>query len=782
MQLGFWASLEISLQTWVGILIARTSARFAWNAPVLQVMCPQDRGVFDRHEACAMGIRVIVGRGMAAFAAVALIVTASAAWAQSPGAPASLDVKAPIPEAFDYSMTTFGAKEGAPVVFALTQTPDGLLWCATPQGLFRFDGVRFKPDERVRKYIGRIASDRQGTIYISYEFGGAGRIIGGRYEDISAGLPQATLKKFAFDQAMNAWATTTIGVFEFINHRWQAVGASRGIPDNEIAGSIGTLPDGSIWVVDIRDPAKAWLKPPSSTNFQAISSHELWLPLFGVTPAEVPADLVSTFDDLLLGNTLSSNFARDRSNVVWRFGFERVGRFYVTTDHGARHLVNENEIPGLPAQSSFSGFFADRDGNIWLTSHKGLLRISENRLRSIFAKDSVRGMAIARGSRGDIWISSYEVPWLHYVNGVSTSMSLGKDVPDALFVDSSDRLWAVIFYVSGHRGDINHIDVLDPSGAASRIDLPASLTRTPVAIAENPTGGILLSSASGFYRYIDGNWISGIGRSDVPAKPALRLIPDEKGRLWMGWPDGDVALVGATSARVFPAKEVALGAIYAFSPHNEHVWIGGDNGIAVMQGNRVYPLWQTPDNPFKTVTGIVETPQHELWLNTASGLYRVAPDGVAQLLAGRSPKPELLELFNEEDGLQGPTPYFVPGPSLFQADDGRIWVARISGLNWLDPEHIPRNTTPAQAFIDSVTADDKLLPLVDGVLRVPPKTHNLRIDYTAPAPTMPDRMTFQYRLAGIDDTWQRAGTQRFASYTDPPPGMHAFKEIGRAHV
>jgi len=41
--------------------------------------------------------------------------------------------------------TVWGVNEGAPTeISALAQTEDGYLWIGSPQGLFRFDGVKFE--------------------------------------------------------------------------------------------------------------------------------------------------------------------------------------------------------------------------------------------------------------------------------------------------------------------------------------------------------------------------------------------------------------------------------------------------------------------------------------------------------------------------------------------------------------------------------------------------------------------------------------------------------------
>ena len=253
-------------------------------------------------------------------------------------------------------------------------------------------------------------------------------------------------------------------------------------------------------------------------------------------------------------------------------------------------------------------------------------------------------------------------------------------------------------------------------------------------------------------------------------------MPDRNGRLWLSWSDGHVGYMDATNAGIFDAKDVSLGPIYAIWPGKAHTWLGGEDGVAFTASNHVTPLWSGTDNPFKTVTGIVETERGELWINAAEGLYRIDQQGVTDLLSGHHPKPASMSLFSQEDGLQGgPGPY-APGPSLFEAGDGRIWISRLEGASWIDPNRILRNVEPSRAYIDGLEADNQKLSMVSGAARIPPNTHSLRIDYTSPELTAPDRVTFRYRLVGIDEDWQVVGSRRFALYTDPPLGRVGMTE------
>ena len=60
-------------------------------------------------------------------------------------------------------------------------------------------------------------------------------------------------------------------------------------------------------------------------------------------------------------------------------------------------------------------------------------------------------------------------------------------------------------------------------------------------------------------------------------------------------------------------------------------------------------------------------------------------------------------------------------------------------------------------------------------LEVGPHLRDLQIDYTSPTFSVPQKVTFRYRLDGYDDDWHEAGPRRQAFYTDVPPGKYTFR-------
>jgi signal transduction histidine kinase len=96
----------------------------------------------------------------------------------------------------------------------------------------------------------------------------------------------------------------------------------------------------------------------------------------------------------------------------------------------------------------------------------------------------------------------------------------------------------------------------------------------------------------------------------------------------------------------------------------------------------------------------------------------------------------------------------------------------------VDPAHMVRNLTPPPVHVEQIIADHKLY-LPDGGVRLPARTRDVEIDYTALSFTVPQKVSFRYRLEDRDPEWQDAGTRRQAFYTNLSPGPYRFHVIAR---
>jgi hypothetical protein len=102
-----------------------------------------------------------------------------------------------------------------------------------------------------------------------------------------------------------------------------------------------------------------------------------------------------------------------------------------------------------------------------------------------------------------------------------------------------------------------------------------------------------------------------------------------------------------------------------------------------------------------------------------------------------------------------------------------LWFANDTVLQVVDPHQLNENRIPPPVHIEQVVADRRNYSVRDNV-RLPPRTRDIEIDYTALSFAIPQKVQFRYKLDGRDRDWQEPGTRRQAFYSDLPPGQHRF--------
>jgi signal transduction histidine kinase len=674
----------------------------------------------------------------------------------------------------DYSITSFGPKEGAPPqVSSIAQTPDGFLWLASAQGLVRFDGARFVADDHVHGFVSSIASDSKGGVWLGYKFGGIGRLYQGRYEDASRGFPSRTTLIIVVDRMDVVWAQTTVGVFKFEGGSWSQVGPSEGLPADVTIRHIGLLDDGSVWMVGGPKVGEAWLRGPHGGKFVAVAMDDLWSRAFGARAADASPAIVSRFN-ALFSQTFQS-FARGPTGAVWHLG-GGLGRMH-WSEAGGKRIFVDDVFPEEVRPHALTTILRDREGNVWVGNVDGIEKISATRLHALAPRQVLLNANLTRSPTGEVWIGAYEGHGVYRASSgtVSEWRSEVEDIT-ALFADKLGGLWIFNFDMeepSAHGNDIEHVE---PNGVHTHLAYPPTLKRSPVAIADAPTGGLLISTPQGFFRYADGAWSEGLGRKDMPVGPALRLVADPLRGMWLSYPSGDIALMEEGRATIYPARDVALGTVFAIDPGKDRTWLAGDTGIAYIKDGHVTAPLAGSANPFVGARGILQARIGDLWINAARGVYRIDKAGVADLQRGSLPQHSSMDLFTDDDGLQGSIPDIIPALPLVEGADGRIWMSRLDGVSWLDPKTLLRNTVPAQAYVESVLVDGQQAPAGQSVT-IPPGTQHMQVNFTAPSLTRPDRVTFRYRLQGVDRAWQDATNRRFALYSNLSPGTYRFDVI-----
>jgi signal transduction histidine kinase len=205
-----------------------------------------------------------------------------------------------------------------------------------------------------------------------------------------------------------------------------------------------------------------------------------------------------------------------------------------------------------------------------------------------------------------------------------------------------------------------------------------------------------------------------------------------------------------------------------------HVWVGGEHGLARFDGHRFNAVTRQGGTSLPSVSGIIETAVGDLWLSTSEGAMKLPADDV-QRVVNNPLYVVRYTLLDFLDGMPG-TPVAVrPLPTMAEGTDGRLWFATSIGIAWTDPRHVVRNALKPTVDVQSIIADGVRYEPSAG-LRLPIRTRNLQISYTALSLSIPERVRFRYQL-GAEQPWQDVGARREAYFTDLAPGQYRFRVI-----
>jgi signal transduction histidine kinase len=725
-----------------------------------------------------------------AFMCVVVPVATSMARAQHPG-----------PAVAELDHATWTIRDGAPTgINALAQSADGVLWIGAMTGLYQFDGARFEAFEPPAGQtmpslsVSALLALPDGVLWIGYSRGGASRVARGRlvHYDQRAGLPDGSVTAFARDSAGDIWAATTTGLARFRGDRWQRIGTESGYPGG-MTSDLLVDRRGTLWAPTT---GGVFTLPRGATTFErgAVSLDPAGSG--GGTTREAPDGSVWGAS-LTLGLTRLSDptgqatavrAEAERLREAWGLLVDRHSNAWLADGAGLVRVPLALGPAGDPATltsrllpvtrvpvangAKANALLEDREGNVWVGTNHGLDRFRETKLTPAIFPRSVIRPALAAGEGGSVWVGSYSEPVFMVGDDVVSPPGSPTDISCA-HRDPNGGLWL------GGPGGLWYA----PAGGAAlgtrftRVALPDEAgTGVVQAIARSVGGDLWVSlrgdRATGVFRRRAGVW------SRVPSPPgvseelALTIVADSAGRIWLGYAGNRLVLATADSTHAYSDEDgLRLGAISAVFVRGSRVWVGGEGGIMVLDGDRFRAF--AASQMLRGITGIIETGDGDLWTNGAGGVTHITAAELRRALQSPDFRARA-ERFDYHDGLNGESPQVRPFPTAIQGTDGRLWFATESGVAWLDPANIKRNTLPPPVHIRALNAAGQRY---DAGTRValPARTSDVQIAYTASNLAMPDRVRFRYRLVGLDSVWKEAGARREAYYTNLGPGAYRFQ-------
>jgi len=691
----------------------------------------------------------------------------------------------------DYSHKAWGPQDGAPNdVVQFAQTTDGWLWLASPNGLFRFDGVRF---ERIDSLYGQplhstnvmgLLGTPDGSLWIGHRFGGVTQVSNGRLtlHPPDEGLPGGTVLSIAVGPDGAIWASTSRGLGHLAPgaRRFVTVGIDSGLPLVVMHKVLFTR-DGRQWVASAqgmyyRDPGaqryrRAWPQLPMASMDQAPDG-TLWASdgkdkHYRMYPSAPRGDLARRS----IPGGHGVHF--DRDGVMWTLKQEvlerRIAPYLAPGDgqhraEGAvaaatQQLGQNNGISGPLPQM----WFQDKEGNIWIGTSAGIDRLRRNRVRTLLTGVTLGspGVIPEPGGRvivGDISgpLRSGDATGLQTIVAPMPLHASHRAADGAVWVGDSTARW--------RRG---------PDGRWTRFSHPPAVSGHSInAMLQGSDGRMWVAMQRfGLFKVDRDDWRPNGDLAALPRDLPLALAGDAAGRVWVGYVGSRIACIDNGRVQVYgEADGLKLGNVQSLMVDGARIWAGGERGVAYLERGR----WFALAAPLRGISGMARTPDGDLWLHGAEGITRVAAADVDRVLA-RPGQALVFERFDALDGLRGSAQQGRPLPSLAQGSDGRLWFSTASNVATVDPRRIARNRLAPPVHIVALRANGRTYdgPRID----LPVGTGELEIAYTALSLTMPERVRFRYRMHGVDRDWQDAGPRRVAFYNSLQPGTYRFQTI-----
>jgi ligand-binding sensor domain-containing protein len=687
-----------------------------------------------------------------------------------------------------YGLDFWHESEGLPAsrVRRIVQTRDGYLWLGTAGGAVRFDGVSFtlfniqtgslKDDE-----VWALRETRDGGLWIGTLGGGATRFSQGTFTTYTkaTGLLDDVIRNIDEDTDGSVWFATTSGVNHYAQGAFTAYTTKQGLAGDVVIRIVARTKAGVFVVAGNRLQrltgdrfvTEDRLARPEEGRISSLTTGRdgsLWIVFEDGLVKQLKDDVVSTYP---LAGGLSArggSLCEDADGNVW---LGSLGGLLRLSEGQFRRVLSESENARLGTVLCLCG---DEEGNLWLGLEiNGLARLRRTQFMTLTAEDGLPNdstRTVFQDRTGTIWIgtaagfagwSGGQVRSYRELDGtpLSTVTSFAEDSDGTLWVGAGGRLFKL---------------------------RDGKLTRDPAwkgvfdikAIYCDRLGRMWIGTdGEGLFEY-DGDKWTVLRTQDGLASDQIRgVLCDRQGVLWVLTMGNGISRYADGKFTTYTVKDGLSSnrMLTALEDDDGTLWFGTRFGLNRYRDGK-FLSYGARDGLFSSfVSGLADDGRGNLWLSCGQGIFRVSKADFAAQAAGRI-KTLRSVTYGIADGMN--TTAFSAGVqrTAWRTTDGRLLFCSLKGLVVVDPGHLFSNSHMPSVHIESVLVDRRLLPAGSQAV-LPAGRGEVEIHYTALSYLAPTKLVFKYRLEGFDSDWVDAGTRRFAHYTNLPPGDYRFRVI-----
>jgi len=666
-------------------------------------------------------------------------------------------------------------------VNCMLQDRTGFLWVGTENGLFRYDGSRFRE-------FGR-ADGLSATFVEALHQESSGRIWVGTTEAL--------------------FTMTKSGRFENVQYQGKNLQLRQG-------STLSSSPDGRVFAVTqlglmVLSPLRngpGWkVQPLLPTSQENVFVDDVKSVLAGEDGSVVfgcGEGLCRYTDGRLTAWGIKDGLPKDSWNSLLR---DREGKLWA---RGALHLAilekgatrfEQHDLPYRPAATAYQGMSEDKQGRILATLDTSVARFEDGHWH-IFSDGNGLGQdtntAILADREGSIWLGLSGRglrKWLGYDEWENWTVQDGlhNNVVWAILRDHTGRLWV---------GDEHGLTYMQPGATTlhpwNSAGIEPELTRS---IAESKDGWIWVGTAAGRVIQIDTSTLRAKQRT---FNFVNRILVDSQDRVWLATKHGLYMSERTGSERDFHqvVNPLISGADF------KDILEGPDNRLWVITGDALFNVdtlgWRRIDLSLEKLGGhlydLAMDQTGAIWIDGGfAGAARLTIANDQVLSIERFSKPTLasdqivflsidrrgwiwlgedhgLNLFDgtnwrtytQENGLVWND---CDGKAFFEDRDGSVWIGTSGGLSHFVPKLSPTSAPPKPVL---AWAKFGARDVSEGLAKLKWKRDALTIGLADLTFLDESAIRFRYRLSGLETDWVETAA-REVRYPQLSPKSYKFE-------
>jgi signal transduction histidine kinase/ligand-binding sensor domain-containing protein/DNA-binding response OmpR family regulator len=343
-----------------------------------------------------------------------------------------------------------------------------------------------------------------------------------------------------------------------------------------------------------------------------------------------------------------------------------------------------------------------------------------------------------------------------------------NDFLESLFIDSQDRIWI---------GLVNRLMVGRISSDGEILTPEQIYLRNVRMTKEDRHGNVWIGTQSGLFK-VESRQSRAVPKS---VSSYFGNVPDicirSSGDVFVSIFDTGIFRIKENDTTLYPveippeAKKIASHCVTLFEDSKQRLWMGSyGNGMACLSEEACKIFTRNDGLPNNNVLCFCEDLQGDIWISTSYGISKL-----------RFSDTTLTNYFSS-DGALGDQ-YFEKAGLLHS--DGRIFFAGNHGLTFFNPTEVFPNKHAPKICIEDLKISNQSVKsgkgsvltksiLLTHEIMLNHKQNSISLDYAGIDYLLSDKLTYKYKMEGIDTKWNHVRNLRRISYSSLPPGKYTF--------